>query len=204
MGRRIGNHCAGKPLFQIPMMAASLEPLQYLPRIPIADRICKYPSKVAGLPSLRSLGLLELHHLTSHDERVQGELIHLAPNFLWSPPNSMVPPTSERSGTDQLRGQQPSQSKMNDNPTQHVGPEVGPPSNGADISLGCNAKGNQAGEGSGEGQRSLGIHSPRFKDNWIVKYLWIDESVIIVQGNPSSKSCQCQHLRIHYMDFFDH
>ena len=33
---------------------------------------------MADLPSLRSLGLLELHHLTSHDERVQGELIHLA------------------------------------------------------------------------------------------------------------------------------
>ena len=31
---------------------------------------------------------------------------------------------------EQLRGQQPPQCKMNDDPTQHVGPKVGDPSNG--------------------------------------------------------------------------
>ena len=79
-----------------------------------------------------------------------------------------------------------------------MGPEVRPPSNGTDMSLVCNAKGNQTGEGSGEGQRSLGIHTPHFEDNGMVKYLWIDKSAIIVQGNPSSKSRRWKHLRNHY------
>ena len=155
------------------------------------------PGQVADLPSLRSLGLLELHHATSHDERVQGELIHLTPISLRPPPNAMVPPTSKRSGTEQQRGQQPSQNKTIYNPTQYGGPEVGPPSNGTNMSLVCNVRGNQAGEGSGEGRRSLGIHLPHFEDNGTVKYLWIDELASIVQGNTSPKSRRWQHLRNH-------
>ena len=156
------------------------------------------PGQVADLPSLRSLGLLKLHYATSHDERVQGELIHLAPISLRPHPNAMVPPTSRRSGPEQQRGQQPSHNKTTYNPTQHVGPEVGPPSNGTDMLLVCDVRGDQAGEGSGEGRRSLGIHTPRFEDNGTVKYLWIDESASIVQGNTPSKSRRWQHLRNRY------
>ena len=63
------------------------------------------------------------------------------------------------------------------------GPEVGPPSSGTDISLVGNAKGVEKIQG-------VGIHSPRFEDNGMVKYRWIDESGVIVQGNTSSKSCR--------------
>ena len=68
------------------------------------------------------------------------------------------------------------------------GPKVGPPSSGTDMSLVCDARGDQAGEGSGEGRRSLGIHTPHFEDNGTVKYLWIDESASIVQNHISQES----------------